>query len=71
MDIINTAIYQSQYPTAFKLDVTSPVPKSDDPLEPKSWRLVIILPATSKVLEKVPTEAALLSPEQYAGKSTV
>ena len=53
MDIINMSIYQSKYPTPFKLGVISPVPKPGDPLETKLWRPVTILPAISKVLEKV------------------
>ena len=52
MDIVNTAIYKSQNPTAFKYWVISPVPKPEDPHESKSWRPVTILPAVSKVLEK-------------------
>lgn len=74
MDIVNTAIFQSKYPTAFKIGVISPVPKPGDPTETKSWRPVTILPAMSKVLEKVLNHQLqqhlkrndLLSPEQHA-----
>ena len=74
MDLVNTAIHQSKYPTSFKYGVISPVPKPGDPLETKSWRPVTILPAISKVLEKVLNfqlqehlkKNGLLSPEQHA-----
>lgn len=51
--IINTAMQQSTYPTAFKHGVISPVPKSGDMTEAKAWRPVVILPALSKPLEKI------------------
>ena len=54
----------------------TPVPKPGDPLEPKSWRPVMILPEVSKILEKVLNAKlqdhlrrnGLLSPEQHAYK---
>ena len=52
--IVNLSISQNKYPTAWKKTKIVPLLKgSADPLNPKSYRPVAIVPVLSKVLEKV------------------
>ena len=49
--IINLSIQTSTFPSSWKYSKIIPLFKKDDPLEPKSYRPVAILPIISKVLE--------------------
>ena len=51
--IVNQSIRMGEYPDGWKTGVITPLPKSGDLTNPKYWRPVCILPAPSKVLEKV------------------
>ena len=50
--IINLSILTQQFPTSWKTAKIIPLYKKDDPLSPKNYRPVAILPILSKVLEK-------------------
>ena len=50
--IINLSIETQQFPTSWKTAKIIPLHKKDDPLNPKNYRPVVILPILSKVLEK-------------------
>jgi hypothetical protein len=51
--IFNTSIFSSTFPTAWKVSKVIPIAKISDPLEPKDYRPISILPALSKALEMV------------------
>ena len=51
--IVNLSIANSQFPTSWKTAKIIPLYKKDDPLDPKNYRPVAILPVISKVLERV------------------
>ena len=50
--IINLSISQNRFPESWKQSKIIPLHKKDDPLNPKNYRPVAILPILSKVLEK-------------------
>jgi hypothetical protein len=51
--IFNTAITSGTFPAAWKVSRVVPIAKISDPLEPKDYRPVSILPALSKALKIV------------------
>jgi Reverse transcriptase (RNA-dependent DNA polymerase)/Endonuclease-reverse transcriptase len=51
--IFNTAISSATFPAAWKVSKVIPIPKISDPLEPRDYRPISILPALSKALEMV------------------
>ena len=51
--IINLSILTNKFPSAWKVSKVIPLYKKEDPLNPKNFSLVAILPILSKVLEKV------------------
>ena len=51
--IINQSLSQSSFPSIWKHSKVIPLLKKDDPLSPKNYRPVALLPILSKVLEKV------------------
>ena len=50
--IVNLSIETQQFPTKWKTAKIIPLHKKDDPLNPKNYRPVAILPILSKILEK-------------------
>ena len=50
--IVNLSILHSEFPTSWKLSKVVPLLKKGDPLEPKNYRPVALLPIFSKILEK-------------------
>ena len=51
--IINLSITTRKFPSAWKKTKVVPLHKKDDPLDPKNYRPVAIVPILSKVLERV------------------
>ena len=51
--IVNLSILHSKFPNSWKLSKVVPLLKKGDPLEPKNYRPVALLPIFSKILEKV------------------
>ena len=51
--IINLSITTRKFPTAWKKTKVVPLHKKDDPLNPKNYRPVAIVPILSKILERV------------------
>ena len=51
--IINSFISSSSFPAAWKIARISPIPKTDLPTEPDRYRPISILPALSKVFERL------------------
>ena len=51
--IVNLSISQSEFPSVWKLSKVVPLLKKGDPLTPKNYRPVALLPIFSKILEKV------------------
>ena len=51
--IINTCIETSTFPCAWKTSRISPIPKIDEPVNENDFRPVSILPALSKVFERL------------------
>ena len=51
--IINLSLTQSQFPDPWKTAKIIPLLKKDNPLDPKNYRPVALLPIFSKVLERV------------------
>ena len=51
--IVNLSIQNSVFPSQYKVAKVIPLLKKDDPLEPKNYRPVAILPILSKVIERV------------------
>ena len=50
--ILNLSIMSSKFPAAWKKSKIIPLHKKDDPLDPKNYRPVAIVPILSKVLER-------------------
>ena len=50
--LINLSIASKKFPSAWKKSKVVPLHKKDDPLIPKNFRPVSILPVVSKILEK-------------------
>ena len=71
--LVNLSITSSQFPDLWKKSVVTPIFKSGDKNQVSNYRPISILPALSKVLEKVVTEQLvehlesnqLLHPEQF------
>ena len=51
--IINSFISSSSFPAAWKIARISPIPKTDLPTEPDHYRPISILPALSRVFERL------------------
>ena len=51
--IINLSIQTSTFPTGWKKAKVIPLLKKDDPLDPKNYRPVAILPIFSQIIERV------------------
>jgi hypothetical protein len=51
--ILNSFIDNCSFPEAWKVARVSPVPKVDSPFEPDDYRPIAILPALSKIYEKL------------------
>ena len=51
--IINLSISSGKFPTDWKKSKVVPLHKKEDPLNPKNYRPVAIIPILSKVLERV------------------
>ena len=51
--IINLSIKSTTFPRSWKYSKIVPLLKKDDPLEPKNYRPVALIPIVSKVLERV------------------
>ena len=77
MHICNLSLTKSQYPTLWKIGITSPIPKKDNPQElllPQNWRPVQLNCIPSKVLETLMNQQlrgylesyGLISPTQRA-----
>ena len=74
LHLINTSISTLTFPDAWKVAIVTPIHKSGDPLIPGNFRPISILPALSKILEKVVCSQLssylitnhILSPSQYA-----
>ena len=50
---INLSLSNSEFPTLWKVAKVVPLLKNDDPVLPKNYRPVALLPVLSKILEKV------------------
>ena len=50
--IVNLSLSQSTFPTIWKHSKVIPLLKRDDPLNPRNYRPVALLPILSKILEK-------------------
>ena len=53
LHLINSSISSLTFPDAWKVATVTPIHKSGDPLNPVNFRPISILPAMSKILEKV------------------
>ena len=51
--VINLSISKRKFPTAWKKSKVVPLHKKEDPLNPKNYRPVAIIPILSKILERV------------------
>lgn len=51
--LFNSIIDSRIYPSIWKKAIVTPIPKSSDPSLPKDFRPISVLPAVSKILEKV------------------
>lgn len=51
--LFNLIIDTSLFPSAWKKGIITPIPKSPNPTQPKDFRPISVLPAISKVLEKI------------------
>ena len=71
--LINKSINESIFPSSLKFAIVTPVHKSGDPQEVSNYQPISILPAISKVMEKIVSEQlithleykALLHPMQF------
>ena len=72
--IINLSITSRRFPASWKKSKIIPLHKKDDPLDPKNYRPVAIVPILSKILERAVfnqlisylNENKLLHPNHYA-----
>ena len=53
LHLVNTSISTQTFPDAWKVAIVTPILKSGDPQNPGNFRPISILPALSKILEKV------------------
>ena len=74
LHLINSSISTFTFPDAWKIAIVTPIHKSGDPTNPSNFRPISILPALSKILEKVVCSQLssylitnhILAPSQYA-----
>ena len=74
LHLVNSSISTLTFPDAWKVAIVTPIFKSGDPSDPGNFRPISILPALSKILEKVVCSQLshylisnhILSPSQYA-----
>ena len=74
LHLINSSISTLSFPDLWKVAIVTPIHKSGDPKNPGNFRPISILPALSKILEKVVCSqltsylitSHILSPSQYA-----
>ena len=52
-DIINSSFKYNKFPTRFKKAIVKPIPKITNPLSASDFRPISLLPAFSKIIEKV------------------
>ena len=52
-ELFNNTLSTSSFPTELKVADVSPVLKMDDPLKTKNYRIVSVLPAASKIFERL------------------
>ena len=78
LHLINSSISTLTFPDAWEVAHVTPIHKSGDPTQPGNYRPISILPALSKILEKVVCSQLtsylitnhILSPSQYAYRSS-
>lgn len=51
--LFNAIIDANEFPVAWKKGIITPIPKCSNPIQPKDFRPISVLPAISKVLEKI------------------
>ena len=74
--IVNLSLFQSTFPSVWKHSKVVPLLKKNDPLIPKNYRPVALLPILSKILEKIVflqlveylDEHKLLSPNHHGSR---
>ena len=52
-DIINSSFEHRCFPDRWKQAIIKPIPKNDDPTSPSDFRPISLLPAISKIIEKI------------------
>ena len=52
-DIINASFKHRSFPDRWKQAIIKPIPKNDDPTSPSDFRPISLLPAISKIIEKI------------------
>ena len=52
-EIVNSSFRVSNFPTRWKMALVKPLPKINIPLEPSDFRPISLLPAVSKIMEKI------------------
>ena len=65
--IINLSLRHNTYPEKWKSSKVVPLYKKDDPLNPKNYRPVALIPVLSKVLERVVSQQII----QYLSKNNI
>lgn len=51
--LFNAIIDSQAFPVQWKTAIITPIPKTSNPIQPKDFRPISVLPAVSKVLEKI------------------
>ncbi|XP_058817699.1 uncharacterized protein LOC131681007 [Topomyia yanbarensis] len=51
--LFNTIITTNTFPSTWKKAIITPIPKTSNPIQPKDFRPISVLPAISKILEKI------------------
>ena len=51
--IINSSFKHRRFPDRWKQAIIKPIPKTDDPTSPTDFRPISLLPAISKIIEKI------------------
>ena len=70
--IINSCIMKNKFPNAWKLSRVTPLPKIQNPIDVTHYRPISILPALSKVFEKIVLEQMLeFIDQQHVYKDTL
>ena len=52
-DIVNASFKHRSFPDRWKQAIIKPIPKNDDPSSPADFRPISLLPAISKIIEKI------------------